>query len=78
MAYWPLNEVSGTTANELVNGSNGVYGGGCTLTTGGAVGAGFGSPHRITTYNGVTAYTQVPRPIGSTKTASDGTSKVWP
>jgi len=66
VAYWPLNEVSSTTAYDLVNGSNGVYGGGCTLTTGGAVGAGFGSPHRITTYNGVTAYTQVPRPIGST------------
>ena len=64
VAYWPLNETSGTTAYDLVRGSNGVYAGGCILTTGGAVGAGFGSPHRLVTYNGSTAYTQIPRLIG--------------
>ncbi len=66
VAYWPLNEVSGTVAYDLVRGSNGVYAGGCTLATGGAVGAGFSNPHRIVTYNGSTAYTQIPRLVGST------------
>lgn len=82
LAYWPLNETSGTIANELVQGSNGVYAGGCTLTTGGAVGAGFFNPHRIVTFNGSSGYTQIPRLIGNTNfsivfwvrtTASGGT-----
>jgi hypothetical protein len=66
VAYWPLNEASGTIANEVVQGSNGAYAGGCTFTTGGAVGAGFGNPHRIVVYNGATGYTQIPRLIGGT------------
>lgn len=66
VAYWPLNETSGTVAYELVHGSNGAYAGGVTLTTGGAVGAGFGTPHRIATYNGSSGYAQIPRLIGST------------
>jgi Concanavalin A-like lectin/glucanases superfamily len=66
VAYWPLNETSGTVAYDLVRGSNGVFAGGCIFTTGGAVGAGFGSPHRLVAYNGSTAYTQIPRLIGST------------
>ena len=66
VAYWPLNETSGTVAYDLVQGSNGVYAGGYTLTTGGAVGAGFGTPHRIAFYNGSSGYTQIPRLIGST------------
>jgi Concanavalin A-like lectin/glucanases superfamily/Fibronectin type III domain len=66
VAYWPLNETSGPIAFELVHGSNGVYAGGYTLATGGAIGAGFGSPHRIVIYNGASGYTQIPRLIGGT------------
>lgn len=66
VAYWPLNETVGPTAYDLVNGNNGVYGGGYTLTVGGTNGAGFISPHRIVSYNGVSGYTQVPRVIGGT------------
>jgi hypothetical protein len=85
VAYWPLNETSGTIANELVQGSNGVYAGGCTLTTGGAVGAGFFNPHRIVTFNGSSGYTQIPRLIGSTnfsivfwvRTAASGGTPNW-
>jgi hypothetical protein len=66
VAYWPLNETSGPIAYDLVHGSNGVYAGGCTFTTGGAVGAGFGSPHRLVLYNGASGYTQIPRLIGGT------------
>ena len=65
-AYWPLNEASGSVAYDLVRGSNGAFSGGYTLTTGGAVGAGFGSPHRLVFYNGSSGYTQIPRLIGST------------
>lgn len=85
VAYWPLNETVGPTAYELVRGSNGVYGGGFALTTGGATGAGFGSPHRIVFYNGSSGYTQVPRVIGSTnfsiafwlRTAGTGGTPNW-
>jgi len=85
LAYWPLNEAAGTMANELIQGSNGVYAGGCTLTTGGAVGAGFFSPHRIVTFNGSSAYTQIPRLIGNTnfsivfwmRTAASGGTPNW-
>jgi len=66
VAYWPLNETSGTIAYDLVSGSNGVCGGGYSLIPGGANGAGFANPHRIAIYNGSSGYTQVPRVIGAT------------
>lgn len=66
VAYWPLDETTGPIAYDLVRGSNGVYAGGYTLATGGAVGAGFGNPHRIAFYNGSSGYTQIPRLIGNT------------
>ena len=65
VAYWPLNESSGNVAYEVIRGSNGVYGGGYTFTTSGALGAGFASPHRATFYNG-SGYTRIPRLIGAT------------
>lgn len=85
IAYWPLDETAGTVAYDLVRGSNGVYAGGFILTTGGAVGAGFGNPHRIATYNGSTGYTQIPRLIGNTnfsivfwvRTAATGGTPNW-
>jgi hypothetical protein len=85
VAYWPLSETSGTVAYDLVRGSNGVHAGGVTLTTGGAVGAGFGTPHRIATYNGSSGYSQIPRLIGSTnfsilfwvRTAASGGTPNW-
>lgn len=85
LAYWPLNETSGTIADELVQGSNGAYVGGCTLTTGGAAGAGFFSPHRIVTFNGSSGCTQIPRLIGNTnfsivfwvRTAASGGTPNW-
>ncbi|HEX5219264.1 MAG TPA: LamG-like jellyroll fold domain-containing protein [Verrucomicrobiae bacterium] len=85
IAYWPLNELTGSTAYELVRGSNGVYNGGFTLTTGGANGAGFSNPHRIAFYNGTSGYTQVPRVIGGTsfsivfwmRTATTGGTPNW-
>lgn len=64
VAWWPLNESGGTTAYELVQGSNGVHSG--TFSTSGAAGAGFGSPHRAMAYNGSTSYTQIPLLIGRT------------
>ncbi|HEY4414803.1 MAG TPA: LamG-like jellyroll fold domain-containing protein [Verrucomicrobiae bacterium] len=66
VAYWPLNETAGPVAYDLVSGNNGTYGGSFLLTTGGAIGAGFGTPHRIVLYNGATGYTQIPRVIGDT------------
>lgn len=85
VAYWPLNETAGPTVNELLSGSNGVYGGSFTLTIGGAVGAGFGNPHRIVIFNGSSGYAQIPRVIGSTnfsiafwmRTATTGGTTNW-
>ena len=84
-AYWPLNETVGPVAYDAVRGSNGVYAGGYTLTTGGATGAGFDSPHRIVIYNGSSGYTQIPRLVGNTnfsivfwvRTAAIGGSPNW-
>jgi len=84
MAYWPLGDVSGTVATEMVRGNNGTYAGGYTLTTGGATGAGFGSPHRIVFYNGSSGYTLIPRLIGTNfsivfwmRTAATGGGANW-
>jgi len=66
VAYWPLSEMIGPVANELVHGNNGMYAGGYVLYTGGVVGAGFASPHRAVLYNGSSGYTQIPRLIGDT------------
>ncbi len=84
VAYWPLNETSGPTTFDWVKGNNGTYSGGYTLTLGGAVGAGFGSPHRIVYYNGSTGFAQVPRVIGTNfsivfwmRTAATGGTPNW-
>lgn len=85
VAYWPLGETSGTVATEIIQGSNGVYAGGYTLTTGGAVGDGFGTPHRIVFFNGTSGYAQIPRLIGQTnfsivfwvRTATTGGTPNW-
>ena len=66
VAYWPLDESSGPTTYDLVRRSNGVSAGSYSRGASGPVGQGFGSPHRATRYDGLTAYTQVPRMIGDT------------
>ncbi len=66
VAYWPLNETSGTVANDIVRGSNGVHGGSFILGITGASGVGFETPHRAVRYDGSSGYTQIPRVIGST------------
>jgi hypothetical protein len=85
VAYWPLNETSGTVANELIQGSNGVYSGGYTFTATGVSGAGFEAPHRAVLYNGSSGYTLIPRAIGDTnfsiifwvRTTATGGSPNW-
>ncbi len=85
VAYWPLNEIAGPVTYDVVHGSNGVYGGGYSLTIGGVVSNGFSNPHRIVAFNGVSGYAQVPRLIGSTnfsiafwmRTASTGGTPNW-
>ncbi|MDB6112688.1 MAG: LamG domain protein jellyroll fold domain protein, partial [Pedosphaera sp.] len=66
VAYWPLNETAGNIAIDLVRGSNGVLAGGFSRNFNGPVGAGFGTPHRATHFDGATGYTQLPLLIGST------------
>jgi hypothetical protein len=66
LGYWPLHETSGTTASDIVRGSNGVHGGSMILGFTGATEVGFGSPHRAVRYDGSTGHTLIPRLIGST------------
>jgi hypothetical protein len=65
VAYWPLNETSGTIAREPVQGSNGFYAGTYFSATG-VSGAGFVSPHPAMHFNGTSGYSQIPRLIGDT------------
>ena len=55
VSYWPLDEVSGTVANDLVGGNNGTYTGGFTL--GQRPSSAFGG---ATTFNGTSGYVTVP------------------
>ena len=66
VAYWPLNEMSGAVVHDLVAGSNGLSTGAYTPNYPGRIGAGFGSPHRATHYDGSTGCTQLPALAGGT------------
>jgi hypothetical protein len=85
VAYWPLNEKSGSIAYDVVHGNNGVYNGGYSHGLGGPVGAGFGNPHWVAFYNGISGYTQIPRLIGETnfsivfwtRTTDTGSAPNW-
>ncbi len=65
VAYWPLNETSGTIAHEVVRGSNGVHNGSYIAGFTGVAGAGFPLPHRAIRYDGISGYTVIPRLIGN-------------
>ena len=60
MAYWPLNETSGTTALDIVGGHNGTYVGGCTLAQGGPTNSIFGAVSRSVLFNGTSGYVDIP------------------
>ncbi|HEV2329854.1 MAG TPA: LamG-like jellyroll fold domain-containing protein [Verrucomicrobiae bacterium] len=60
MAYWPLNETSGTTAYDIVGGYNGTYVGGCTLAQGGPTNSIFGSVSRSVLFDGSSGYVDIP------------------
>ncbi len=54
--YYPLNELTGTTAYDTIGGLNGTYVGGVTLETRGIVGDAASSP----TFDGSTGYVSIP------------------
>ncbi|HEY1786840.1 MAG TPA: LamG-like jellyroll fold domain-containing protein, partial [Verrucomicrobiae bacterium] len=60
MAYWPLNEASGTTAYDIVGGYNGTYDGGCTLAQSGPTNSIFGSASRSVLFDGSSGYVDIP------------------
>ena len=60
IAYWPLNEASGTTAYDLIGGNNGEYTNGFTLDETGPTNAFFGSSSVAAGFDGVTAYVDIP------------------
>lgn len=60
MAYWPLNETSGTTAYDIVGGYNGTYVGGCTLGQAGPTNSIFGASSRSVLFDGSSGYVDIP------------------
>ena len=60
MAYWPLNETSGTTALDVVGGNNGTYIGGCTLAQSGPTNSFFGSSSKSVLFDGSSGYVDIP------------------
>ncbi len=60
MAFWPLNETSGTTAYDIVGGNNGTYVGNCTLAQAGPTNSFFGSTSRSVLFDGASAYVDIP------------------
>ncbi|HWY29583.1 MAG TPA: LamG-like jellyroll fold domain-containing protein [Candidatus Acidoferrum sp.] len=60
IAYWPLNETSGTVAHDLVGNYNGTYHGGFALAQAGPTNSIFGSPSRSALFDGTSAYVDIP------------------
>jgi len=60
LAYWPLNETSGSVAYDLAGGYNGTYIGGVTLGEAGATNAFFGSPSYSVGFDGSSGYVDIP------------------
>jgi len=59
IAYWPLNEASGTIAYDVIGGNNGTYNGGCTLGQPGPANSFFGAGSLAVNFNG-TGYVDIP------------------
>jgi uncharacterized protein YjdB len=60
IAFWPLDETSGTTAYDVIGGYNGTYIGGCTLGQPGPTNAFFGANSLATTLDGASGYVDIP------------------
>ena len=75
MAYWPLNEASGTTAHDIVGGYNGIYVGGCTLGQAGPTNPIFGSSSGSVRFDGSSGYVDIPE--GPFNITGPITTVVW-
>ena len=60
LAYWPLDETSGTVAYDMASGYNGTYVGNVTLGVPGVPLAGFGTSSYGAAFDGTTAYVDIP------------------
>jgi len=60
LAYWPLNETSGTVAYDVVGGYNGTYNGNVSLGQAGPSTPEFGSSSLAASFDGSTAYVDIP------------------
>ncbi len=65
VAWWRLNEISGSTALDSVGFNHGTNSSTVKLGVAGSGGDGFSSPHRAAHYNGSDAFTQIPNLIGA-------------
>jgi uncharacterized protein YjdB len=60
LAYWPLDETSGSIAYDEAGGYNGTYVGGVTLAQPGVTNAGFGTPSYSALFDGASGYVDIP------------------
>lgn len=60
LAYWPLNENSGTVAHDVIGDYNGAYVGGVTLAQAGPTNSIFGAASRAALFDGASGYVDIP------------------
>ncbi len=60
VAYWPLNETTGTNAYDVIGGYNGTYIGGYSLSQAGPTNSFFGAASHSAGFNGTSAYIDIP------------------
>ena len=76
LAYWPLNETSGTVAYDLAGGNDGTYIGGCSLAQAGIPNGGFEFPDSYAAlFDGTTGYVTIPQ--GSFNLTNAMTMMAW-
>ncbi|MGH7979057.1 MAG: LamG-like jellyroll fold domain-containing protein, partial [Limisphaerales bacterium] len=60
IAYWPLDETSGTTAYDVIGGYNGTYNSGCTPGQPGPTNSTFGASSHSVLLDGSSGYVDIP------------------
>jgi hypothetical protein len=75
IAYWPLNETTGTTAYDVIGGYNGTYNGSYTLGNAGPANPFFGGSSMAAGFDGFSAYVDIP--VGPFNITNAITALTW-
>ncbi len=75
IAYWPLNETTGTTAYDVIGGYNGTYNGSYTLGNAGPANPFFSGSSMAAGFDGFSAYVDIP--VGPFNITNAITALTW-